>query len=614
MEKYLKRKKIYLNKGEQQLDLALSEDGEPGEALSVSPSVSPNLVAPVAAKKSKGEAAAKKKPASVRKSSRRSRSSMDIVEDDLFMDTPDVGLAEELIPEIPEETVETIEETVGEEKFDEIPEMGADLLVPTFAEEKPKKKPTNPSKKSAPVSAQHQAESEEDLVSPKLEVTGVSRSGRVRKKSSKLTDFKSPDEIDPRYKRKSEKGTFDSSTTDSPAAAAPSTPKSKKSTKKAPSVTPPAPPPPAAPPVEEEFFMSKEELVEEEEIVFPHDAHLDTDSDTEIHHTEEVVEDDDHLSDDSAEGDHAVVHDELDEDEIDDDDDDEPQFVVDESPRPKQTNQAMSLYMMEKSRKKLVVKDGKVVGRQKAQRKDKGKTRYTAYMLWAKQARKDALKFDPDMDFSSTSKKLGEMWSLVPTSEKLSWRRRAKRLSAKQKLEEHRALAQGQQRKLKNTAPPPQPKPSPTKPKPDRRGQGQLNTLAAAAAVAQQQQQMQLSQQQQLQNALAAAASEVSRSPVKSSPGDPHAAVLFKPVTTNPVDVAAHLKLLGESLSNIGERLKEHEGQIAVSGSVSVLLDSLICAMGPLICLTQQIPEFNVCPQEQLAQILDNIAYIMPGL
>lgn len=34
-----------------------------------------------------------------------------------------------------------------------------------------------------------------------LEVTGVSRSGRVRKKSSKLTDFESPDEIERGYKR-----------------------------------------------------------------------------------------------------------------------------------------------------------------------------------------------------------------------------------------------------------------------------------------------------------------------------------------------------------------------------------------------------------------------------
>jgi hypothetical protein len=85
------------------------------------------------------------------------------------------------------------------------------------------------------------------------------------------------------------------------------------------------------------------------------------------------------------------VQEELDDDEIDDDDDDEGQFIVDESPaRPKQGNQvvdcwiiylliptamsfqATSLYMMEKSRKKMVVKDGKVVGRQKAQRKDKG--------------------------------------------------------------------------------------------------------------------------------------------------------------------------------------------------------------------------------------------------
>ena len=34
---------------------------------------------------------------------------------------------------------------------------------------------------------------------------------------------------------------------------------------------------------------------------------------------------------------------------------------------------------------------------------------------------------------------------------------------------------------------------------------------------------------------------------------------LYKVVGTQPVDVAAHLKLLGESLTIIGERLKEHE-------------------------------------------------------
>lgn len=82
-----------------------------------------------------------------------------------------------------------------------------------------------------------------------------------------------------------------------------------------------------------------------------------------------------------------------------------------------------------------------------------------------------------------------------------------------------------------------------------------------------------------------------------------------------PIDIAAHLKLLGESLECIGERLKEHEGQITVSGSLSVLLDSLLCSLGPLICLTVQVPELNL---EHLgptfSNTLDNIAYVMPGL
>ncbi|CAO2611330.1 HMG domain-containing protein 4 [Lemmus lemmus] len=83
---------------------------------------------------------------------------------------------------------------------------------------------------------------------------------------------------------------------------------------------------------------------------------------------------------------------------------------------------------------------------------------------------------------------------------------------------------------------------------------------------------------------------------------------------TEPIDVAAHLQLLGESLSLIGHRLQETEGMVAVSGSLSVLLDSIICALGPLACLTTQLPELNGCPRQVLSNTLDNIAYIMPGL
>ena len=42
-----------------------------------------------------------------------------------------------------------------------------------------------------------------------------------------------------------------------------------------------------------------------------------------------------------------------------------------------------------------------------------GKTRITAYMMWAKEARNDLLRKHPDMDFSAISKRLGELWANV---------------------------------------------------------------------------------------------------------------------------------------------------------------------------------------------------------
>ena len=89
---------------------------------------------------------------------------------------------------------------------------------------------------------------------------------------------------------------------------------------------------------------------------------------------------------------------------------------------------------------------------------------------------------------------------------------------------------------------------------------------------------------------------------------------MYKVTGTQPIDIAAHFTLLGESLTIIGKRLKEHEGQITVSGSLPLLLDSLLCALGPLLCLTQQVFEMNGAEPEMLSSTLENVAYIMPGL
>lgn len=82
---------------------------------------------------------------------------------------------------------------------------------------------------------------------------------------------------------------------------------------------------------------------------------------------------------------------------------------------------------------------------------------------------------------------------------------------------------------------------------------------------------------------------------------------------TEAIDMAAYLKLLGESLCSIGMCLKRQD-QMEVHGSLSVLLDTALCSIVPIFCLTSQLPVMAGCSHETQAQILDNLAYIIPGL
>lgn len=80
-----------------------------------------------------------------------------------------------------------------------------------------------------------------------------------------------------------------------------------------------------------------------------------------------------------------------------------------------------------------------------------------------------------------------------------------------------------------------------------------------------------------------------------------------------PVDFAAHLQLLGDSLTVIAGAL-EQQSAMTVHGAMSVLLDSMLCALPPLLFLTSCIPEIASVDEDQQARTLDNIAYILPGL
>lgn len=194
------------------------------------------------------------------------------------------------------------------------------------------------------------------------------------------------------------------------------------------------------------------------------------------------------------------------------------------------------------------------------------KKNMSAYQVFCKEYRVTIVADHPGIDFGELSKKLAEVWKQLPEKDKLIWKQKAQYLQHKQ----NKAEATTVKRKASSA-------------------EGTMKVRASSVGIL---------------------------SPQKKSP--PTTMLLpaspAKAPETEPIDVAAHLQLLGESLSLIGHRLQETEGMVAVSGSLSVLLDSIICALGPLACLTTQLPELNGCPKQVLSNTLDNIAYIMPGL
>ncbi|XP_039980291.1 HMG domain-containing protein 4a [Xiphias gladius] len=194
--------------------------------------------------------------------------------------------------------------------------------------------------------------------------------------------------------------------------------------------------------------------------------------------------------------------------------------------------------------------------------KDKPKKKNTtAYQVFCKEYRVNINAEQPGLVFGELSKKLAEVWKAMPEKDKLVWRQKAQYLQHKQNKAEATTI------KHKSS--------SESKSKVVGTGTGMVSPDRATGTM--------------------------SLSPARVPDVDP-------------IDAAAHLQLLGESLSLIGHRLQETEGMVAVSGSLSVLLDSILCALGPLTCLTSQIPQLNGCPRNVLSNTLDNIAYIMPGL
>lgn len=227
----------------------------------------------------------------------------------------------------------------------------------------------------------------------------------------------------------------------------------------------------------------------------------------------------------------------------------------------------------------------------KRKSKDKKKKVLTAYQIFYKEYRSSILEEEPGLDFGDLSKRLADAWKQLPEGDKEVWRERSQYLQRKQMKSESgkhikHVKQQHTSRALKDS--------------------GRVKGHHSGAAVA------------PAGGAVVLKRQEAAVAPAQngSAPWPAHTATLspLRDPDVDPIDAAAHLQLLGESLSLIGRRLQETEGMVTVSGSLSVLLDSVLCALGPLACLTTQVPELNSCPHHVLSNTLDNIAYVMPGL
>ncbi|SPP78399.1 uncharacterized protein LOC117580824 [Drosophila guanche] len=421
-------------------------------------------------------------------------------------------------------------------------------------------------------------------VAKDFQVTGISRSGRVRKKSSKLLDFESPEEVEKKARRGQGR--------------------------------PPARyPGRGRPPNALREREAELERALEQDMLFD-DHNL---SDSELHIPAPTMGIVLMNSDDELDN---LVQDLVD--------------GVEAEATNNESTMRQSLYMREKTNSRKMLKAGKVVTG-KPYRKDKGKTRYTAYSLWAREIRKRDFQ---DLDFSNAARRLSELWANVSNREKIAWRRKAKVQSTKARAREKNGLPPLPTASNGGTtaAEPPAPEgnfmnratTSRTRKLAADRLESATPTMPATTATGGPRRNTTRSCRGRRPSATNRSSAGKKPTPVLHSPSDTELSpgagtgtgsqreyqLPAEKSNIAAIDAAAHLKLLGESLTVIGERLKKHNGHVALSGSLSVLLDSLLCSMGPLLCMTTQIPGLENKPQlrNNLANTLDNIAYVMPGL
>nr|XP_026691149.1 transcription factor protein isoform X2 [Ciona intestinalis] len=220
-------------------------------------------------------------------------------------------------------------------------------------------------------------------------------------------------------------------------------------------------------------------------------------------------------------------------------------------------------------------------GTKKADSKSEDKKRKASgYNLWSSKMRKQVATQFPGLQFGDVSKKLGDLWKKIPEKEKQMWKFR----SVKMVNQLERLHSSTTKRKL---------------------GSKMIETGPKKKAKA------------AMQQKLARINTESQEFPPHKNPEQTMKRELAKipPPSVEAIDAAAHFHLLGEALLAIGKTVRASRSVASTTGTLSLLLDSMVCSFVPLLTLTNQVPELNgALPDELMSDTFANISYYMPGL
>nr|CAB3253527.1 Hmgxb4 protein [Phallusia mammillata] len=214
----------------------------------------------------------------------------------------------------------------------------------------------------------------------------------------------------------------------------------------------------------------------------------------------------------------------------------------------------------------------------KQEDKDKKQRKASGYMLWSSKMRKQVATQYPGLQFGDVSKKLGDLWKRIPDKEKQMWKYRSVKMANQLEKMQSAPRKRKQGSKMIETGP--------------------RKRQVAAPRIT------------QIKDY------PLSPYPPHRNPEETMRRELSKlsPPSIEPIDAAAHFHLLGESLLAIGRKVRNAGNGSPMGGVIPTMLDSLLCALAPLMSLTNQIPELQgSIPEATLSGTLANIAHFIPS-